>query len=693
MGCGASKTLNPAKWVDISKELTEEQIEKILLPNGRPPKILKLHRSADMVGIFMEDSSGQKMLNWLKCAFVVAHRSKKIKQEILEVVSLATIGSLLGQSPVAGGGGMGGMGGMGAMMGGMQGMGAMMGGMQGGTMHIGGNFENLKQYCQDILQSIGRPLDAYYNTHQLADSLGKCTFNLHPDVTNDTHLRLDHPVIGLVPAPSTMHPMLHSDENVYLHVVRMVARTINPVFQSTAKKIIAMEGGTHKGCDIKGDVRIRNKMLSDHKDEAAPRPACNIDVVRMCGTFKTPEALQAAATKLVETYSLGRFKNGFRLSSAAAAEFYHYRSLMLNLIVEAGCTYGEWCQRQDVVEMFAMLMEAKPENPQLETNWAGWRINVKAAIDHLQSDLLKNVQVKMVCEVQLLLEPYLAARGQMHLLYKVARSDTHDDFCAQFSHGGQAQKDLANIMSGGGGVLSQYMVGASAGAAGPGTTNPVTDDAQVQLDMSKFATYSEASEFFAKQVTGMQTGEALVKACKTGCLFAVKAAFSTEALAFTDPVTGLNALHYACQLRQIEVIRYLIDNGADVNALSSKSPVTNGLLLAASMKSVSSHATALQILLDNGANIDAVPEGGEGRSALFAAVTVGDQNLDAVRILCNAGADRNFKCSSMDGVTALELAKFGGPQQMAMQKMGGGMSMDLSKTRLRWGKIVAFMET
>ena len=118
MGCGASKTLNPIKWVDISKELTEEQIEKILLPNGRPPKILKLHRSADMVGIFMEDSSGQKMLNWLKCAFVVAHRSKKIKQEILEVVSLATIGSLLGQSPVAGGGGMGGMGGMGAMMGG-----------------------------------------------------------------------------------------------------------------------------------------------------------------------------------------------------------------------------------------------------------------------------------------------------------------------------------------------------------------------------------------------------------------------------------------------------------------------------------------------------------------------------------------------------------------------------------------------
>jgi hypothetical protein len=51
----------------------------------------------------------------------------------------------------------------------------------------------------------------------------------------------------------------------------------------------------------------------------------------------------------------------------------------------------------------------------------------------MQSPELANVPVRIVCEVQALLQPYLETRKAMHLFYKMARSEPDAHLCEQFT--------------------------------------------------------------------------------------------------------------------------------------------------------------------------------------------------------------------------------------------------------------------
>ena len=66
---------------------------------------------------------------------------------------------------------------------------------------------------------------------------------------------------------------------------------------------------------------------------------------------------------------------------------------------------------------------AETEAPVSVPRWR-WESEIKRALEWLHSDELADELVRMVCEVQCLLAPYLAARKEMHLLYKVVRCET-----------------------------------------------------------------------------------------------------------------------------------------------------------------------------------------------------------------------------------------------------------------------------
>ena len=108
---------------------------------------------------------------------------------------------------------------------------------------------------------------------------------------------------------------------------------------------------------------------------------------------------------------------GFQLSDQDAAKAFHYRCIMLNLPFSAGLTFGELAAQARVERDWNTYVEARPENPQQP--WGLWRRDAQRAVSYLRSSELAEQPVRLVCECQLLLQPYLDGRKKSHLLYKV----------------------------------------------------------------------------------------------------------------------------------------------------------------------------------------------------------------------------------------------------------------------------------
>jgi Ankyrin repeats (3 copies)/Ankyrin repeat len=116
---------------------------------------------------------------------------------------------------------------------------------------------------------------------------------------------------------------------------------------------------------------------------------------------------------------------------------------------------------------------------------------------------------------------------------------------------------------------------------------------------------------------------------------------------------GETALHRAVSYGRLEVVDYLISNGADVNAGNEEgwTPLISA--------SYSGNMEIIQRLVSNGANVNA-QESRHGFTPLTTAVLKG--RPEAVEFLLNAGADTRIP--STDGVTPLERAKMGGNVQI-----------------------------
>ena len=231
------------------------------------------------------------------------------------------------------------------------------------------------------------------------------------------------------------------EESIYIHVLRLTALAIDQSYQEIIQDIAETAAKnttdyTFSKASIKGDARIRNKACSqdDHANDPRPRPAQNIDVNRNCLTFDTPEELLDCATTICNHDRFGngaaRIKNGFAAPIKQAKKAFHYRTLMLNLVFDAGKTYEELASDPTVQQMWEDYVDAPPENPRQP--WCTWRDHAQKALAHLKSDGMKHRNVKLLVETQLLLKEYKLGRDEMHLLYKVVRTDSDKALFRQF---------------------------------------------------------------------------------------------------------------------------------------------------------------------------------------------------------------------------------------------------------------------
>lgn len=109
---------------------------------------------------------------------------------------------------------------------------------------------------------------------------------------------------------------------------------------------------------------------------------------------------------------------------------------------------------------------------------------------------------------------------------------------------------------------------------------------------------------------------------------------------------GWTALHLAAHFGRVETMAYLIEQGADVNIRSNNSLNNNPLHAAAASR----HTAACELLLQNGADINAQQHG--GYTALHATAQHGDEEL--AQILLARGADKGITLDN--GQTALDIA-------------------------------------
>lgn len=106
---------------------------------------------------------------------------------------------------------------------------------------------------------------------------------------------------------------------------------------------------------------------------------------------------------------------------------------------------------------------------------------------------------------------------------------------------------------------------------------------------------------------------------------------------------GRTALQAAAECGSVEMVKYLLSRGANVNAPAASNNGATALQAAA----IKGHLRITQILLENGADVDAEPSPSQGRRAIEGAAESG--RLDTVKLLLDNYAGPKSKkelCSS-----------------------------------------------
>ena len=186
------------------------------------------------------------------------------------------------------------------------------------------------------------------------------------------------------------------DSNLAVNMLTTTAKRLNGEFQSRMRALMSRFGDFKAG-PLKTVERCQAKLENDYADAAYPKAAKLLDVVRCSVSFNTLEQLLAGYDGLrrhvasSDALQLARVKNGF-LDEAAS-----YRDLKVNVV----------CQS-----------ETEPDS-----------------------------ELRMVCEVQLILNQYLFEKKRSHKLYDILRERRFFDMVVKQDTADDAaeQKDLKNL--------------------------------------------------------------------------------------------------------------------------------------------------------------------------------------------------------------------------------------------------------
>jgi len=149
----------------------------------------------------------------------------------------------------------------------------------------------------------------------------------------------------------------------------------------------------------------------------------------------------------------------------------------------------------------------------------------------------------------------------------------------------------------------------------------------------------------------------LVYACALG-LYSVAKCFLSAGIGdvqaqYTDDTTGYgNALNAACSSGSLEVVRLLVEAGADVNAMAGKDWLALVVAIrACEHRSGPTDFRVVEFLLQHGADVNRIMPG--GNCPLYAVANDPIRSVEGVKLCLQAGADQSMRGSL--GFTAFEM--------------------------------------
>ena len=284
------------------------------------------------------------------------------------------------------------------------------------------------------LQELGVPLREAFVRDRLRDELGNLNLPKHKFVQADVALTSD--IVVPLPADfelhdSTKRAVRQHCERVYMHVLLMLASVLNVQFHAEMRKtlgphVVPSEGVMAKDKDdnwrltpAKGFARMECKRLdpSDHSCKPGCRPALNVDVLRIIGVCQTPADLKAALEAMNKRFGgCGRVKNGFADDDASLN--FELRTIMVNLIMDFGCTFSQLAARDGVIGCWEQhILSVAGGAPRQR-----WHDEAAQAMAILRSAEFAEKPVMFICEAQMLLDDAYQKRKATHELYKGHRA-------------------------------------------------------------------------------------------------------------------------------------------------------------------------------------------------------------------------------------------------------------------------------
>lgn len=157
-----------------------------------------------------------------------------------------------------------------------------------------------------------------------------------------------------------------------------------------------------------------------------------------------------------------------------------------------------------------------------------------------------------------------------------------------------------------------------------------------------------------------------------------------------DEFFGRTVLMYAATGGYIDVVRVLLEKGADVNAQDNIGMTALMWAVYDSYDTMSEgHAATVRALLDSGANVNVKENNGE--MALMIAVY--KRNISAIQLLLASGADADAK--NEDGITSLMLAAIKGYADVARVLVAAGADIHIrdNKGKTAWVHAAQMFDT
>jgi hypothetical protein len=131
---------------------------------------------------------------------------------------------------------------------------------------------------------------------------------------------------------------------------------------------------------------------------------------------------------------VARFKNMFTFDEARAERQLHYRTFMINVVWPP--TEGDFPRTfKELSDLSTPIWDEYCETmPTCSTfQPSRWSIQCEQARGHLQQLADNGTPLHFICEIQVLLQPYLDGRKSTHTMYKILRSETDYALYADFA--------------------------------------------------------------------------------------------------------------------------------------------------------------------------------------------------------------------------------------------------------------------